>query len=403
MPIRRSPLLPIFLIVVVDVLGLTIIMPLLPFYAEHFGASAAKVGMLVSTYALCQLIAGPILGQLSDRFGRKPLLMVSQMGTFVGFLILAFAHSLGWIFFSRALDGLTAGNLSLAQAYIADVTEPKNRARAFGLIGVAFGLGFLIGPAISGYLAHYSYRYPIYVAAGLSATSILATTLLLPWKTLLPYAQQGERAPVRILSWKIFARYFRVEVLGQLLVEFFFFTFAFQTFMSGFALFAERRLLWHGHPFGVRQVGYVLAISGAFGILLQGMGMGRLVKWLGERRLVTTGMLAAAAGYAVLAFTYSPWMLLPVIFLTGYGNGVLRPALTSLITQHVAREEQGAILGLNQSLVSIAQITAPLLAGALINKLLLAPWGLVAAAVSAAGFFLSVRMKTEPMQNGAPQ
>src|SRR5580765_2612214 len=180
---RRSPLLPIFLIVVVDVLGLTIILPLLPFYAERLGASPTVVGLLVSTYAACQLVAGPVLGQMSDRVGRRPLLLVSQMGTFIGFLMLAWAGFIGllWlVFVSRVIDGLTAGNLSLAQAYISDVTVPEERAKSFGVIGVAFGIGFLIGPAISGFLSQFDYRMPILAAALMSFTSILATTFLLP-------------------------------------------------------------------------------------------------------------------------------------------------------------------------------------------------------------------------------
>src|SRR5579863_4110873 len=176
----RSPLLPIFLIVLVDVLGLTIILPLLPFYAEHFGASATVVGLLISSYACCQLIAGPILGRMSDHMGRKPLLIVSQLGTLIGFLILAFAGSLWMVFLSRIIDGLTAGNLSLAQAYIADVTTPENRARSFGVIGIAFGIGFLIGPGISGFLSQYGYSYPILAAAFLSASSVMCTATLLP-------------------------------------------------------------------------------------------------------------------------------------------------------------------------------------------------------------------------------
>ena len=170
---QRSPLLPIFLIVMVDVLGLTIILPLLPFYAERLGASPTVVGLLVATYAACQLIAGPLLGQMSDRTGRRPLLLVSQMGTFIGFLMLAWAGYVGllWmVFLSRVIDGLTAGNLSLAQAYISDVTRPEERAKSFGMIGVAFGVGFLIGPAISGFLSVYSYEYPVFAAAALSFT-----------------------------------------------------------------------------------------------------------------------------------------------------------------------------------------------------------------------------------------
>src|SRR5262249_1769340 len=156
---KKSPLLSIFLIVLVDVLGLTIILPLLPFYAESLGATASVVGLLVSTYAVCQLIAGPPLGHLSDRIGRRPVLLVSQIGTCVGFLILGFARTLWVVFLARIIDGLTAGNLTVAQAYIADVTEAENRAKAFGLIGIAFGVGFLVGPGISGFLAQYNNTY----------------------------------------------------------------------------------------------------------------------------------------------------------------------------------------------------------------------------------------------------
>src|SRR5262245_22459201 len=177
---KSSPLFPIFLIVLVDVLGLTIILPLLPFYAESLGATPAVVGLIVSTYAACQLIAGPPLGHLSDRVGRRPVLLVSQMGTCVGFLILASAHVLWMVFLARIIDGLTAGNLTVAQAYISDVTEPENRAKSFGIIGIAFGLGFLVGPALSGYLAQFSHTYPILAAAALSFTSILCTYFLLP-------------------------------------------------------------------------------------------------------------------------------------------------------------------------------------------------------------------------------
>ena len=139
---KKSLLLPIYLIVMVDVLALTLILPLLPFYAENFGASPFVVGLLIATFAVCQLISGPILGRISDRVGRRPVLLVSQLGTFIGLLILAFAGSLWMVFLSRVIDGVTAGNLSIAQAYISDVTEPGNRAKAFGMIGVAFGLGF---------------------------------------------------------------------------------------------------------------------------------------------------------------------------------------------------------------------------------------------------------------------
>ncbi len=398
----KSPLLPIFLIVVVDILGLTIMLPLLPFYAEHFGASPSVVGLLVSVYALCQLIAGPVLGQISDHVGRKPVLTVSQLGTFAGFLVLAWAPNLMIVFLARIIDGLTAGNLSIAQAYIADVTAPKDRARAFAIIGIAFGIGFLIGPGASGYLTkHYGYHVPILCAAALSLLSILGTTFLLPAVPPRPAGEQQPEAPVgpggrrlKVLDWGTYLQYFRRPILGGLLVEFFFFTFAFATFTAGFALFAERRFTWHGAPFGPKEVGYVFMYSGFLGILVQGaMRQGALVRRIGEVRLVTLGFLCAALGYALLGFSFGVALLLVAAGFASFGTGVLRPALTSLITQQVSRNEQGVVLGLNQSLLSIAQIVAPAIAGALIDHAHLTLWALWAALIMAVALALNFRAR----------
>jgi len=388
-PRFNKALLPIFLIVAADILGLTIILPLLPFYAERYGASPQVVGLLVTTYALCQLIAGPILGKLSDRFGRRPLLIVSQMGTFAGFLILACAKSLGLIFFSRFLDGITAGNLSLAQAYIADVTEPENRAKSFGVIGIAFGLGFLIGPALSGFLAQYDYSYPAWAAAALSLTSILCTYFLLP--QVRPHADEDAGPGGRrlgLLDWGQYAQYFRRPELGGLLLQFFMFCVMFALFLSGFALFAERRFSIAGRPFGPKEVGYLYAYSGLLGLIIQGGLLGRLVRRFGESALARAGFLSAAAGLAALAFAAPIPLLLPAFTATAFGTGVLRPALTSLVTRRTDRREQGVVLGLTQSLYSLAQILAPLAAGFLIGHGALKSWALAAAAFSFVGFMI---------------
>jgi len=400
--VRKSPLLPIFLIVLVDILGLTIILPLLPFYAEKLGASATVVGLLISSYAACQLIAGPILGRISDHVGRRPVLIVSQMGTFVGFLILAGANVLWVVFLSRIIDGLTAGNLSLAQAYIADVTAPKDRAKSFGVIGIAFGIGFLIGPAISGFLSQYGYAYPILAAAALSVTSILCTFFLLPAVAPTPPGEEVDAealpapagARLGILDWKGYVEYFRRPGLSGLLWQFFLFAFSFATFVSGFALFAQRRFTFDGQPWGPKQIGYVFAYVGFLGIILQGGLIGRLVKRFGERRLVWSGFLAATIGFGLLGFTYHLPALLAISAISSYGTGVLRPALTSLITQQAGRREQGVVLGLTQSLTSVSQIIAPIIAGMLIDRELLAAWALVAAGTTFTGFTVSKFRRT---------
>jgi MFS transporter, DHA1 family, tetracycline resistance protein len=389
----KNALLPIFLIVAVDVLGMTIILPLLPFYAERYGASPQVVGLLITTYALCQLLAGPVLGKLSDRHGRRPLLIVSQIGTFAGFLVLGWAKTLAWIFFSRFLDGITAGNLSLAQAYISDVTEPENRAKAFGVIGVAFGLGFLIGPALSGYLAQYDYSYPAWAAAALSFTSILCTYFLLP--RVEPHAAEESSGPggkrLGLLDWGAYVQYFKRPELASILVQFFSFCVMFSLFITGFALFAERRFLVDGRPFGPKEVGYLYAYSGFLGLIIQGGLLGRLVKRFGERPLARAGFLSGAIGLTALAFTYPLGLIIPVFTAIAFGTGVLRPTLTSEVTKLVSRREQGVVLRLTQSLNSTSSIVSPLIAGFLIGRGDLKTWALAAAAVSLAGFFFSFR------------
>jgi MFS transporter, DHA1 family, tetracycline resistance protein len=381
----------------VDVLGLTIMIPLLPFYAEKLGASPFQVGWLIGLYAACQLVSGPLLGRLSDRMGRKPLLLVSQFGTLAGFLITAFAPNLWILFLARAIDGSTAGNLSLAQAYISDVTKPEDRAKSFGIIGIAFGMGFLIGPAISGFLARFDYRDPIFAAAALSATSILTTYLLLPSgapASAETGAEMGEEGPggrrLSLLEWGAYAEYFRRPALAPRLWEFLCFAFSFAMFTAGLPLFAERRLEWHGKAFGPVQLGYIWAFAGFLGLFLQGPALGRLVKRFGERSLNRTGFGGYAAGYAILAVCHSLPVLILATIVTAIGT-LVRPTLTSMITQAAARREQGVVLGLTQSLTSVAQIVAPLVAGYLIQRQWLRSWGLAASGIAAAGFVLASR------------
>jgi MFS transporter, DHA1 family, tetracycline resistance protein len=393
---ERRALLPIFLIVLVDILGMTIILPLLPFYAQEFGASPKQIGLLVATFAACQLVSGPLLGQLADRFGRKPLLLISQVGTLIGFFVLGRATSLWMVFVSRAIDGATAGNLSLAQAYVSDVTAKENRAKAFGVIGIAFGIGFLIGPAISGFLSQYGHRYPIYAAQGLSALSILATAVLLPRAR--PQASDGQDGPggrrLALLSWGRYTEYFARPELATLLYQFFAFAFAFAAFTSGFALFAERRLSWHGVPFGAKHVGYVFAYAGFLGIILQGGLVGRLVKRFGEVKLTRAGFASFSVSYALLAYVHRLPELLASATLSSFGQSALRPALTAQITHNSRRDEQGMVLGITQSLTAVAQIVAPLLTGFLIGHQLIGAWAWMAAAAAAVGLLLNLRQKT---------
>jgi MFS family permease len=399
---RRSPLLPIFLIVLVDVFGLAMIIPLLTIYAEQFGASPLQATLLISIYAFCQLFSGPFFGKVSDHIGRKPLLVVSQIGTFLGFILMARATSLWMLYAARVIDGATAGNISLAQAYISDNTDPRDRTKSFALIGIAFGLGFLIGPLLTANLVRYQLNAPIYAASAMSFTSIICTLTLLPGG--------GQRAPVEgpkgakagglaFFEFKSYAQYFARPVLNGLLGQFFFYAIGFSTFTSGFALFAERRFVWNGHPFTPREIGFVLVYVGALGIILQGGLIGRLAKKYGESALVSAGFVSLVVAYTILGGANSIRSLVVVSTISSFGNGVLRPALTSLVSQNAGRHEQGVTLGINQSLNSVAQILAPIVGGILIGRELLTVWAWVAAGAAFVGL-LGARWGSALVQHG---
>ena len=334
--------------------------------------------MLVSVFAMCQLVSGPLLGRASDRYGRKPLLLISQIGSLLGYILMANAHNLWMLYVARIIDGSTAGNISIAQAYISDRTPPEKRTKAFAVIGIAFGVGFFIGPFLTGYLANYGLAAPVWLAVGLSAASIVCTLVVLPKDG--PKTAVAERAGFRSLLG-------RPAVMG-ILAQFFFYIFAFSTFLSGFALFAERAFFVNGRPFGPREVGYLFAFAGALGIILQGTVIGRLSKRFGDPALAAAGLVALVVGYALLAFTRTVPGLVAATVISSFGNGVSRPVLSSLLTQSAGAGEQGAAIGLNQSLNSCASIIAPIFAGLLIGRHLLTEWALVGSAAGFVGLLL---------------
>ena len=341
------PLLVIFLTVFVNLVGFGIIIPLLPFYAETFGASPLVIGLLFAAFSLAQLVAAPILGALSDRYGRRPVLIFSLIGTVVSFVMLAIAHSLAMLFAARIIDGLSGGNITIARAYIADVTEPEERAKAFGFLGAAFGLGFIVGPGLAGLFAHISYTAPIWAAA---AVTVLAAATAWIW---LPETVHRGSA-VSVSPWRAVPAVLRRPNLRPLLIADFVYWCSFAVCTTTFAMFAARRF-----DFDVVHTGYVLAAFGFLGVIVQAGLVGIVTRRLGVLRTFLVGLIVAAAGWALVAVSTSIPMFLLCLIPAGVGVGLCNATIVTLVSHSGSKEEQGTVQGAAGALESLGRAVGP--------------------------------------------
>ena len=350
----------LFLIVFVDLVGFGLIIPLLPFYAERFGASPQVVTVLLAIFSLMSMISAPLWGRISDRIGRRPVLMASMLAAALAYLLMGFAGALWMLFAARAFAGLCAGNIAAAQAYIADVTPPENRARGMGMIGAAFGLGFIIGPALGGIvagndLATADLRTPGLIAAGLSFAAFLGVVLLLPES--LPAAVRARPSRSRLM---ILRSVLHRPVLARLFAVFFVVILAFAGMESTFAMWAMRQYGW-----GPAQIGYVFTYVGLLSAAMQGGLIGPLSRRFGEEWLLLSGLALIALGLLMLPFAGTLPPLLLAVSALAIGMGAMQPSLNSLISRRAGAEEQGEVMGLAQSVGSLARVLGPISAGAL--------------------------------------
>jgi multidrug resistance protein len=346
-----SPLVVIFLTVFIDLLGFGIIIPLLPFYAEHFGASALMVGLLSTSFSLMQFLFAPFWGRLSDRIGRRPVILIGLMGSAVSYAMFALAHSLPALFVARCLAGIAGANVSTAQAFIADVTTPDNRARGMGMIGAAFGLGFIFGPAIGGFLSHWGYAAPAWFAAGISLANFGLAIVLLPESS----PDAGERV-ARAAGGRLdtFRRAITRQHLPPVMLVYFLVLMAFAAFEATFALYAERRF-----GFTTVTIGYMFAWVGLVLATVQGVLVGRVVKRVGEARLVPAAILVISSALVLIAFAGSIPALGAAVGLLAMGMGFNSPSMLSAISQLAHPADRGSTLGISQSLGSLARIVGP--------------------------------------------
>ena len=379
-------LVPTFVVVAVDATGMGIILPLLPFYSQRLGATPFLVGALVSVYAVCQLVAGPIVGILSDRYGRRKVLLVSQLGTLAGFVLLALAPNLTLVFLARIVDGLTSGNISVAHAYAAEHSTPETRKQALGATSGAIGTGLVVGPALSGFLVPYGSTAPVWAAAALSLISILATIALLPPDASEPLYLQ--RIPERKATRTMLGMRYAWGVL-LLLIVFFFVN---SMFLSQVGLYLAARFAWDGHAFGARELGWVFAYAGFINIIVQGLLITRANHVASDRAVVIMAFAGMGAGFGGLALVSGIGSLTVFLTLIIAGFMFTRATLTFELSRSAAINRQGMIMGFNQSLMSGANIVAPLISGTLIGHRLYAAWSLSMAGISVCGAILAVAL-----------
>jgi MFS transporter, DHA1 family, tetracycline resistance protein len=359
-----KPLLIIFITIVIDLIGFGIVIPLLTFYAEEFNATPLDIGLLVSCYSLMQFVFAPILGSLSDKYGRRPLLFISILGSGVGYLMMGFAGALWMIYAGRILGGITGGNLSIAQAYIADITTKENRAKGMGLFGMAFGLGFILGPAIAGILSPYGTHVPFLFAAGLSFINGVALYFILPEtrnfgendETLKRKSRFGELAEV-----------FKDKRFTTITTQYFLLVTAFSMMTTSFAYYTMQKF-----GYDASKTGYVLGYVGFVAVVMQGGLFSGLAKRFGEAKLSIFGCFLLVLSFLAIPFVSKDsgglFALLIGAGCFSIGNSMASPSMTSLASKNADEKEQGKVLGIMQSAASLARVIGPLICGVLLNN-----------------------------------
>ena len=359
-----SPLLLIFITVLIDLIGFGMVVPLLPFYAydlaPHYSPQTVNllIGVIIGAYSFAQFFFTPLLGRLSDRVGRRPVLLFSVLCTALAFLCLGFAQSLWMLLAARLFDGATGGNISTAQAYIADVTTPENRAKGMGLIGAGFGLGFILGPGLGALLSkHYGLSVPFFFAAGLAFTNSILIYFFLP------ESLKDKRETSLSLGehFRDIGKSLNNSALRYPVLILFIGTLAFGVFQPLFPLFAKVQ-----YGYDQSNVGYLFVFSGLIGVIIQGGLMGRLTKKYSEITLLLGGQIMLIGAYLILPFTAPLLPLLAVLGMLSIGTGFTSSLLPTLVSKRAASNEQGSVLGITQAAGSLARAIGPILGGLMI-------------------------------------
>jgi len=340
-------LIPILGITFVDIIGFSMLIPMLPYFVTHFGASAFVVGLLFATFSLCQLLSAPLWGSVSDRIGRKFVLVTSQIGATIGWTMLAFAPNIGWVFVARIVEGVSGGNIGITQAYVADLVAPKERARAFALIGATFGAGMVFGPVIGGVLfLKHGFAAPFLAAAALQLLTLLLTLVFVPESR---RHEDRERVTLRQALALL-----RDPVLARALAQRLALSLGLYGWYSVIALYLQRQL-----GFALARTDFFFAAFAAVSVIMNAGAVGGVSRRTGDRRMSNIGLASLLAGFAMLAFVHSVSLLVVSMVLFAFGSALSQNGITALISNAVNDREQGTVLGVGSSLDSLSGIVAP--------------------------------------------
>ena len=341
-------LLPILLITFIDIIGFSMLIPMLPYFVTHFGASPFVVGVLFATFSLCQFVSAPLWGHISDRAGRKRVLIISQIGATIGWTMLAFAPTIGWVFIARILEGISGGNISITQAYVADLVEAKDRSRAFGLIGAMFGAGMIFGPFGGGLLfAHYGFAAPFLAAAALQLLTLLLTIFMLP------ESRTATDSEERVGLAQILAS-FKRPGLSRILWQKLAVSLGLYGWFAVIALYLQRQL-----GFSLTQTDYFFSIFAVLNVIANTLLVGRISARLGDRAMSNVGLVSLVAAFLTLPFVHHLGVLAATMVLFSFGLPLVSTGITALISNAVSDREQGVVLGTSSSLDSLSGILAP--------------------------------------------
>ncbi len=383
----------VFFIMLMDIVGIGILIPVAPYIVQRFSSDALMVTLLTVIYAAAQFFAAPALGKISDRLGRRPVLLVSVFGSAVGYFIFGIGGALWVLFVSRLIDGITGGNISTAMAYIADVSQPEDRPKNFVLVGMAYGLGFILGPALGGALGQISLAAPVFAAGLISLISVILIYFMLPES--LP-KERRETRPLRLVDFNPLAsigQMLRKPALGLILVVFALFNLAFDGVNSTAGVFVARKFLtqpWH--------LGLLFVLSGIALASMQAAFTPRLVSRFGEKRVLLAGLIGNAAGGLLIFVAPVLWMLFPIYFLTSSFTGFVWAPMTTLIANQVSEREQGQLAGVNAALGGLMAALGPLWAGYTYDHVMPGSSYWIGALIIAAACLLLARFKN-PVKN----